>query len=151
MKNAIGGLFKQKTQADQASQALQEAGFSSQDISLWVHKKSVPLNEERRVSPLEIGLSALIGNTVFDVKPPSQKGGDFTLVARGYAGQRKLSADERKALAKGIEAQLKSREVKVIAGEEVPPKGTALMRWIFTASAQPIRAFLKQLKAPAAT
>lgn len=64
MKNSIGGLFKQKTQAEQASKALQEAGFSGEEITMWVHKKSVPLNEEHRVSPLEIGLSALLGAVI---------------------------------------------------------------------------------------
>ena len=64
MKNSIGGLFKQKPQADQASKALQEAGFHGEEISMWVHKKHVPLNQEHRVSPLEIGLSALLGAAV---------------------------------------------------------------------------------------
>jgi len=64
MKNSIGGLFKQKTQADQASKALQEAGFNSEEISMWIHKKHVPLNKEHRVSPLEIGLGALFGAVV---------------------------------------------------------------------------------------
>jgi hypothetical protein len=64
MKNSIGGLFKQTIQANQASKALREAGFNLEEISMWVHKKHVPLNEEHRVSPLEIGLSALMGAVV---------------------------------------------------------------------------------------
>jgi hypothetical protein len=67
MKNSIGGLFKQQTQAEQALRALQEAGFNRDDISMWMHKKSVPLNEEHRVSPLEIGLSALIGAVIASI------------------------------------------------------------------------------------
>ena len=61
MKNSIGGLFKQKKQAEGAYKALQEAGFNRAEIKMWVHKKNVPLNEEHRVTPLEIGLSALLG------------------------------------------------------------------------------------------
>lgn len=64
MKISIGGLFKQKAQAEHAYKALQEAGFDGGEITMWEHKKSVPLNEEHRVSPLEIGLSALIGAIV---------------------------------------------------------------------------------------
>lgn len=61
MKTSIGGLFKKRKQADQAFKALQEAGFKSEEITIWVHKKKVPLNYEHRVSAREIGISAAIG------------------------------------------------------------------------------------------
>ena len=64
MKNSIGGLFKTKEQADQAYRALQGAGFKGEEITLWVHKKDVPLNREHRVSVLEIGISAVIGAVI---------------------------------------------------------------------------------------
>lgn len=64
MKNAIGGLFKQQTQAEQAYKELQQAGFDSKEMTLWMHKKSVPLNKDHRVSALEIGVSALIGAVI---------------------------------------------------------------------------------------
>jgi hypothetical protein len=61
MKNSIGGLFKKRKQADQAYKALQEAGFKSEEITIWVHKKKVPLNYEHRVSAQELGIAAAIG------------------------------------------------------------------------------------------
>jgi hypothetical protein len=64
MKNSIGGLFKKRKQADRAYEALQEAGFKSEEITMWVHKKKVPLNYEHRVSAREIGISAAIGVVV---------------------------------------------------------------------------------------
>ncbi|HEX6269126.1 MAG TPA: hypothetical protein VFZ43_02730 [Anaerolineales bacterium] len=64
MKNSIGGLFKQKKQADQAYSALQEAGFHEGELTMWVHKKEMPLNDNPRVSLLEIGMSAAIGAVV---------------------------------------------------------------------------------------
>lgn len=64
MKNSIGGLFKKRKQAEQAFKALQEAGFKSEEITILVHKKKVPLNYEHRVSAREIGISAAIGAVV---------------------------------------------------------------------------------------
>jgi hypothetical protein len=64
MENSIGGLFKMKEQADQAHRALQVAGFKGEEITLWVHKKAVPLNAEHRVSVKEIGISAVIGAVI---------------------------------------------------------------------------------------
>jgi hypothetical protein len=64
MKNSIGGLFKMKEQADQAYRALQGAGFKGEEITMWVHKKDVPLNTEHRVSALEIGISAVVGAVI---------------------------------------------------------------------------------------
>ena len=61
MKNSIGGLFKKRKQAEGAYKALQEAGFQGEEITIWVHKKKVPLNYEHRVSAREIGISAAIG------------------------------------------------------------------------------------------
>ena len=61
MKNSIGGLFKKRKQAERAYNALQEAGFQGEEITIWVHKKKVPLNYEHRVSAREIGISAAIG------------------------------------------------------------------------------------------
>jgi hypothetical protein len=67
MKISIGGLFKQIGQADQARNTLQQAGFNAEELKLWVHKQHVPLNEDHRVSPLEIGLSALLGAVIAGV------------------------------------------------------------------------------------
>ena len=67
MKNFIGGLFKKRKQADQAYKALQEAGFQSEEISMWVHKKKVPLNYEHRVSAQELGIAAGIGALVVGI------------------------------------------------------------------------------------
>jgi len=64
MKTSIGGLFKKRKQAEQAFKALQEAGFKSEEITILVHKKKVPLNYEHRVSAREIGISAAIGAVV---------------------------------------------------------------------------------------
>jgi hypothetical protein len=64
MKNSIGGLFKKRKQAEQAYKALQEAGFKDEEITIWVHKKKVPLNYEHRVSAREIAISAAIGAVV---------------------------------------------------------------------------------------
>ena len=64
MKTSIGGLFKKRKQAEQAYKTLQEAGFKSEEITIWVHKKKVPLNYEHRVSAREIGISAAIGAVV---------------------------------------------------------------------------------------
>lgn len=64
MENAIGGLFKQQTQAEHVYKELQQAGFDSKEMTLWMHKENVPLNEDHRVSLLEIGLSALIGGII---------------------------------------------------------------------------------------
>lgn len=64
MENSIGGLFKTKEQADQAHHALQAAGFKGEEITMWVHKKAVPLNTEHRVSIKEIGISAVIGAVI---------------------------------------------------------------------------------------
>lgn len=67
MKNFIGGLFKKKKQANRAYGALREAGFKSEEITMWVHKKEVPLNYEHRVSAPEIGISAAIGAVVLGI------------------------------------------------------------------------------------
>jgi hypothetical protein len=67
MKNSIGGLFKKRKQADQACKALQETGFKSEEISMWVHKKTVPLNYEHRVSAQELGISAVIGAVIVGI------------------------------------------------------------------------------------
>lgn len=64
MENSIGGLFKTKDQADQAHRALQAAGFKGEEITMWVHKKAVPLNTDHRVSVQEIGISAAIGGAI---------------------------------------------------------------------------------------
>jgi hypothetical protein len=64
MKTSIGGLFKKRKQAEHAYKALQEAGFTGEEITIWVHKKKVPLNYEHRVSAREIGISAAIGVVV---------------------------------------------------------------------------------------
>jgi hypothetical protein len=67
MKNSIGGLFKKRKQADRAYEALQKAGFKSEGISVWVHKKKMPLNYEHRVSAQELGMSAAIGAVVLGI------------------------------------------------------------------------------------
>lgn len=67
MKNSFGGLFKTKKQAERAYQSLQEAGFKNEEITIWVHKKKVPLNYEHRVSAREIGISAAIGAVVVGI------------------------------------------------------------------------------------
>jgi hypothetical protein len=67
MKNSIGGLFKKRKQADQAYKALQKAGFKSEEITVWVHKKKIPLNYEHRVSAQELGISAAIGAVVVGI------------------------------------------------------------------------------------
>jgi hypothetical protein len=64
MKTSIGGLFKKRKQAEHANKALQEAGFKSDEITMLVHKKKVPLNYEHRVSAQELGISAAIGAAV---------------------------------------------------------------------------------------
>jgi len=64
MKNSIGGLFKMRKQADRAYEALQKAGFKREGISVWVHKKRIPLNYEHRVSAQELGISAAIGAAI---------------------------------------------------------------------------------------
>jgi hypothetical protein len=64
MENSIGGLFKMRKQADRAYEALQKAGFKREGISVWVHKKRIPLNYEHRVSAQELGISAAIGAVV---------------------------------------------------------------------------------------
>src|SRR5215216_667783 len=64
MKTSIGGLFKKRKQAEHAYEALQEAGFTGEEITIWVHKKKVPLNYEHRVSAQELGISAAIGAVV---------------------------------------------------------------------------------------
>lgn len=67
MKTSIGGLFKKRKQAEHADKALQEAGFKSDEITMWVHKKKVPLNYEHRVSAQELGISAAIGAVVVGI------------------------------------------------------------------------------------
>ena len=67
MKNSIAGLFKKRKQADRAYEALQKAGFRSEGITVWVHKKKIPLNYEHRVSAQELGISAAIGAVVLGI------------------------------------------------------------------------------------
>src|SRR5688572_16581067 len=67
MKNSIGGLFKKRKQAEGAYKALKEAGFQGEEITIWVHKKKVPLNYEHRVSAQELGKSAAIGAVVVGI------------------------------------------------------------------------------------
>ena len=67
MKHLIGGLFQTQEIANQAYQALQNSGFSSEEISMFVHK---PRNRTVRAMDIrfqDIAKNALIGGLIFGV------------------------------------------------------------------------------------
>lgn len=67
MNISIGGLFKKQEQADEAYAALRQAGFTTDEITMWVQRKDVPLKSERRVSIMDIGISAGIGAVIVGI------------------------------------------------------------------------------------
>ncbi len=64
MKNLIGGLFKGQENANQAHQALQRAGFTSNDINVFVHKPRDQTARATEVRIQSIGKNAFWGGVI---------------------------------------------------------------------------------------
>jgi hypothetical protein len=61
MKNLIGGLFETQEQANQAYEALQNAGFADDKIHMFVHRPRNKTMRSTEVSAQEIAKNVLIG------------------------------------------------------------------------------------------
>ena len=61
MKNLIGGLFETQENANLAYEALQQSGFSSQDVNMYIHKPRRSTERSTEVSIQDIAKSAFIG------------------------------------------------------------------------------------------
>jgi len=61
MKNLIGGLFETQESANQAYQALQNSGFPSEELSMFVHKPRMRTTRAMDVRIQDIAKNALIG------------------------------------------------------------------------------------------
>jgi hypothetical protein len=64
MKNLIGGLFKTQENANLAYEALQKAGFKSEEISMFVHKPRKRTARAMDVKVQDIAKSAFIGGLI---------------------------------------------------------------------------------------
>jgi hypothetical protein len=64
MKNFIGGLFQTKKKTYEAYQALQEAGFADEDITILSRKRSGFYAFREGVSIKSVAISALIGAVI---------------------------------------------------------------------------------------
>src|SRR5918996_418013 len=64
MKNLIGGLFKTQENANLAYEALQNAGFKSEEISMFVHKPRKRTARAMNVKIQDIAKNAFIGGLI---------------------------------------------------------------------------------------
>lgn len=67
MKNQIGGLFETQENANRAYQALQDSGFSSNDISMFIQK---PRNKTLRATDVkiqDIAKNAFLGGLILGI------------------------------------------------------------------------------------
>lgn len=64
MKNLIGGLFETSENANRAYQALQNSGFSNQDVQMFIPKPRNKTIRATNVKIQDIGKSALIGGLI---------------------------------------------------------------------------------------
>ena len=67
MKNLIGGLFETQELANQAYQALQNSGFPSGEISMFVHRPRNRTTRATNVSIQDIAKNALIGGFILGI------------------------------------------------------------------------------------
>lgn len=64
MKNYIGGLFQTRKHAFEAYQALQEAGFHNEDITILSRRRSGGAGFREGISIKSVAISALIGAVI---------------------------------------------------------------------------------------
>ncbi len=64
MKNLIGGLFKTQETANRAYEALQNSGFSSEEISMFIHKPRNRTVRATNVRIQDIAKNAFIGGLI---------------------------------------------------------------------------------------
>jgi outer membrane lipoprotein SlyB len=67
MKNLIGGLFETQENANRAYQSLQDSGFSSNDISMFVQKPRNRTIRATNVKIQDIARNAFIGGLILGV------------------------------------------------------------------------------------
>ena len=67
MKNLIGGLFETQEQANQAYEALETAGFSSDEINMFVHKPRNKTARSTEVRIQDIARNAIVGGLILGV------------------------------------------------------------------------------------
>ncbi len=67
MKHLIGGLFQTQGMANQAYQALQNSGFPSEEISMFVHKPRNRTVRKMDVRVQDIAKNALIGGLILGI------------------------------------------------------------------------------------
>jgi hypothetical protein len=67
MKNLIGGLFETQEQANQAYEALEAAGFSDENISMFVRKPRSQSARSTDVRIQDIAKNAIIGGLILGV------------------------------------------------------------------------------------
>jgi hypothetical protein len=64
MKNLIGGLFETQEQANQAYEALETAGFSGDEINMFVHKPRNKTARSTEVRIQDIARNAIVGGLI---------------------------------------------------------------------------------------
>jgi hypothetical protein len=64
MKNLIGGLFATQEQANRAYEALEQSGFSDENISMFIHKPRNSTIRATDVSVQDVAKNAIVGGLI---------------------------------------------------------------------------------------